>query len=107
MVSGSMLLSLDKDWDGTNVQDLIVDLVNALSAVRSLSEISCEMADEKAVIRLALSCLLSNQDIERCSFFILGDDGSLSNVTGVSVTEQAGSDVLIAQNTMSFRMGEG
>lgn len=107
MIRKNMLLNLDKDWDGTNVQDLIVDLVNALSAVRSLSEISCEMADEKAVIRLALSCLLSNQDIERCSFFILDDDDLLSNVTGVSVAEQSSSDALYSQSTMSFRMGEG
>ncbi|MCK9604986.1 MAG: sensor domain-containing diguanylate cyclase [Methylomonas sp.] len=107
MLRKNTLLNLDKDWDGTNVQDLIVDLVNALSAVRSLSEISCEMADEKAVIRLALSCLLSNQDIERCSFFILDDDDLLSNVTGVSVAEQSSSDALYSQSTMSFRMGEG
>ncbi|AEG00338.1 sensor domain-containing diguanylate cyclase [Methylomonas methanica] len=107
MVGANMLLNLDKNWDGTNVQDLIVDLVNALSAVRSLSEISCEMADEKAVIRLALSCLLSNQDIEKCSFFILDDSGLLSNVTGVSVGERAESDPVFSQPTMSFRMGEG
>lgn len=107
MVSANMLLNLNKDWDGTNVQDLIVDLVNALSAVRSLSEISCEMADEKTVIRLALSCLLSNQDIERCSFFIFDEDNLLSNVTGVSVDEQNGSESPASQSTMSFRMGEG
>lgn len=107
MVGANMLLNLDKNWDGTNVQDLIVDLVNALSAVRSLSEISCEMADEKAVIRLALSCLLSNQDIEKCSFFILDDSGLLSNVTGVSVGDRTESDPVFSQPTMSFRMGEG
>lgn len=107
MVGASMLLNFNKDWDGTNVQDLIVDLVNALSAVRSLSEISCEMADEKTVIRLALSCLLSNQDIERCSFFIFDEDNLLSNVTGVSVDERGGSESQASQGTMSFRMGEG
>lgn len=107
MVGANMLLNLDKSWDGTNVQDLIVDLVNALSAVRSLSEISCEMADEKAVIRLALSCLLSNQDIEKCSFFILDDRGLLSNVTGVSVGDRIESDPVFSQPTMSFQIGEG
>lgn len=107
MVTANMLANLDKEWDGTNVQDLIVDLVNALSAVKSLSEISCEMADEKVVIRLALSCLLSNQDIERCSFFIADDAGLLSNVTGISVVEQADGDIAISHETMSFRTGEG
>ncbi|MCQ8102525.1 sensor domain-containing diguanylate cyclase [Methylomonas sp. SURF-2] len=103
-----MLLSLDNnDWERSNVQDLIVDLVNALSAVKSLSEISCEMADEKQVIRMALSCLLSNQDIERCSFFIADDGGVLSNVTGISVIDQAGGEASVLRGTMSFRTGEG
>jgi FOG: GAF domain len=92
---------------GVEIQDIIVDLVNALSAVKSLSEISCEMAEEKTVIRLALSCLLANQDIERCSFFILGDDGMLSNVTGISVQEGGESLAAATSASMQFRLGEG
>jgi diguanylate cyclase (GGDEF)-like protein len=103
----NMLLNLGKEWDGTDVQDLIVDLVNALSAVKSLSEISCEMADEKAVIRLALSCLLSNQDIEKCSFFIVDDNNILHNVTGISIDEQTGVLDSVSRVPMYFRVGEG
>lgn len=106
-MSDNMLLNLGKEWDGTDVQDLIVDLVNALSAVKSLSEISCEMADEKAVIRLALSCLLSNQDIEKCSFFIVDDNNTLHNVTGISIDEQTDALGPLSQPTMYFRVGEG
>ena len=92
---------------GEEVQDIIVDLINALSAVKSLSEISCEMADEKTVIRLALSCLLANQDIERCSFFILNDNGMLSNVTGISLQEGVDGSAMVAGVSMQFRLGEG
>jgi diguanylate cyclase (GGDEF)-like protein len=103
----NMLLNLGHEWDGTDVQDLIVDLVNALSAVKSLSEISCEMADEKTVIRLALSCLLSNQDIEKCSFFIVDDNNILHNVTGISIDEQADLSGSLSHIPMYFRLGEG
>lgn len=103
----NMLLNLGQEWDGTDVQDLIVDLVNALSAVKSLSEISCEMADEKTVIRLALSCLLSNQDIEKCSFFIVDDNNILHNVTGISIDEQADITASLSYVPSYFRVGEG
>jgi diguanylate cyclase (GGDEF)-like protein len=88
-------------------QDLIVDLVNALSAVKSLSDISCEIGDERTVIRLALSCLISNQDIERCSFFILNDDDTLSNVTGISMGERAQEQTSDSYVSTDFRVGEG
>lgn len=103
----NMLLNLGQEWDGTDVQDLIVDLVNALSAVKSLSEISCEMADEKTVIRLALSCLLSNQDIEKCSFFIVDDNNILHNVTGISIDEQTDASATPSHVPRYFRVGEG
>ncbi|MGY6276699.1 diguanylate cyclase [Methylomonas sp. MgM2] len=94
-------------WEGTGVQDLIIDLVNALSAVKSLSEVSCEMADEKTLIRQALSGLLNNQDMERCSFFIVNSDGMLSNVTGLSIVESLDSREIRSATTMQFKFGEG
>ena len=96
-----------KQWEGTGVQDLIIDLVNALSAVKSLSEISCEMADEKTLIRQALSGLLRNQDMERCSFFIVDSNGLLSNVTGLSVVELPDSTCNWSGTPMQFKVGEG
>ena len=96
-----------KEWSSGGVQDLIVDLVSALSALKSLSEISCEMADEKTVIRQALSGLLRNQDMERCSFFIVGSDGLLSNVTGLSVDDALEDEISWVGKSISFRMGEG
>lgn len=102
-----VLTKLGKEWDDTGVQDLIVDLVNALSAVKSLSEISCEMADEKTVIKHALSSLLLNQDMERCSFFIIDGEGVLTNVTGLSMADLSEDEVYLPASSMRFKVGEG
>lgn len=102
-----MKIDSGNEWTGTGVQDLIVDLINALSAVKSLSEVSCEMADEKTVIRHALSGLLSNQDMERCSFFIVDSDNMLSNVTGLSIDDSPDDDRGLSEKSIHFRVGEG
>jgi diguanylate cyclase (GGDEF)-like protein len=96
-----------QEWGVNGVQDLIIDLVNALSAVKSLSEINCEIADEKTVIRQALAGLLRNQDMERCSFFVFDADGLLKNVTGLSVEDVLESAPSWTVKSMSFRLGEG
>lgn len=95
------------DWAGTGVQDLIVNLLNALSAVKSLSEINCEIVDEKLLIRQALAGLLQNQDMERCSFFILGDDDMLVNVTGMSIADPLEENANCPIKSIHFRVGEG
>ena len=102
-----MKIDVGSEWTGTGVQDLIVDLINALSAVKSLSEVSCEMVDEKTVIRHALSGLLHNQDMERCSFFIVDGDNMLSNVTGLSIDDSLDDDRGLSEKSMHFRVGEG
>ena len=102
-----MKFDIGKETTGTGIQDLIVDLINALSAVKSLSEVSCEIADEKTVIRHALSGLLSNQDMERCSFFVVDSDGMLSNVTGLSIDDSPDENISLPEKTMHFKRGEG
>ncbi|MDD2740341.1 MAG: sensor domain-containing diguanylate cyclase [Methylomonas lenta] len=102
-----MKFDIGKEWAGTGVQDLIVDLVNALSAVKSLSEVNCEMADEKTVIRYALAALLQNQDMERCSFFVIDNNGILSNVTGLSTLDSPEDNMWLPEKSMSFQLGEG
>lgn len=96
-----------RKWAGAGVQDLIVDLVNALSAVKSLAEISCEIADEKTLIRQALAGLLRNQDMERCSFFVADHEGTLTNVTGLSIVDLPDAEHAWATRPMQFRLGEG
>lgn len=91
---------------GYGTQDVIVDLLNSLSALKSLSEIDCEIDDEKTMIRQALNSLIQNQDMEKCSFFTIDQDDMLTNVTGMSIGESStmtDGDV----QTLRFRVGEG
>lgn len=105
-MSEPTLFKYEAPAPGLGLQDLIVDLLNSLSAVKALSEISCEMFDEKTLIRYALASLIQNQDMERCSFFAVDNDGMLINVTGLSgaeLPENEGS----SSRTLRFRIGEG
>ncbi len=94
-------------WSEHDLQDFIIDLVNALSAVKSLTEINCEVADEKTVIRQALSGLLRNQDMERCSFFVYDADGLLKNVTGLSIDDVLSEVSVWNIQSKTFILGEG
>lgn len=91
---------------GMGMQDLVVDLLNSLSAIKKLSEISCQVSDEKKLIKQALTSLIQNQDMERCSFFMLDNAGLLSNVTGLSVAELTNNQAWM-NKPLQFRMGEG
>jgi diguanylate cyclase (GGDEF)-like protein len=97
---------LDAGIPGYGTQDLIIDLLNSLSAIKSLSEINCEIADEKTLIREALASLIQNQDMERCSFFAVDNNDILINVTGLSVAELPNMSQL-SGNSLQFRIGEG
>ncbi|MGD0960958.1 MAG: sensor domain-containing diguanylate cyclase [Methylomonas sp.] len=88
------------------MQDIIVTLLNSLSAVKNLSEISCHAEDEKKLIKQALTTLIQNQDMESCSFFMLDQDNMLTNVTGLSVTELTDENAW-SQSPLQFRIGEG
>lgn len=88
------------------IQDIIIDLFNALSVVRELSELDCKANNEKKLIKNALAALIQNQDMERCSFFLLNDQGDLVNLTGIGT-----SDSLTATEDnykpIQFKVGEG
>ena len=88
------------------MQDVIVNLLNSLSAVKNLSEISCQVEDEKKLIKQALTTLIQNQDMERCSFFMLDSEALLTNVTGLSIGELTDSHPW-ADKPLQFRIGEG
>lgn len=88
------------------VHDVIVDLLNSLSTVKGLSKLDCQISDEEALIAHALSILIQNQDMERCSFFLLQDNGCLVNVTGLSCEEYVESRSMQYQ-PLRFRVGEG
>jgi diguanylate cyclase (GGDEF)-like protein len=90
-----------------NLQDLLVELINSLSTIKALSEIDCGANDERSLIRHALSSLISNQNMESCSFFVLDNDGWLVNVTGVRYDEPDAVESHNAAGTSRFRVGEG
>ncbi|OQW72076.1 MAG: diguanylate cyclase [Proteobacteria bacterium ST_bin11] len=96
----------DPELTGFGMQDLLMDLINALSAVKQLSEIDYQVDDENALIRQALASLIQYQDMERCSFFIVDNEGFLSNVAGISVRE-LGSAEPNPDTPLRFRVGEG
>jgi len=88
------------------MEDIIVDLLNSLSAVKDLSELSPHAGNEKELISKALSVLIQNQDMERCSLFLLNEQGYLVNLTGVSSCETA-SESRLEYKSLQFKVGEG
>ncbi len=89
-----------------HLENVFVDLLDALSAVKQLSEISCLDSDEEVLIKKALSTLVHNQDMERCSFFKLVDNDRLVNVAGLSYLE-AVDDADFFATPQEFTVGEG
>lgn len=90
----------------SDTQDIIVDLLNSLSAVRELSELNYQTGDEKELIFKALSILIQNQNMERCSFFALDEQQNLVNLTGLSSREYSGAK-RVNRTSLIFKMGEG
>ncbi len=89
-----------------SMEDIIVDLLNSLSALRELSELNCRVKSEQELLKKALSALIHNQDMERCSFFLLNEDGMLVNLTGLSYFEIL-EDTQETVQPIQFRVGEG
>lgn len=88
------------------MEDIIVDLLSSLSAVKDLSELDCQAGDEKELITNALSVLIQNQDMERCSLFVLNEQGVLVNLTGLSASESS-SEKRMKYKPLQFKVGEG
>jgi len=88
--------------------DILIDLLNSLTVVKNLSELDSyqKHIDEKSLVLNALNILLSNQDIERCSFFIKNEKGDLVNLTGLSSGE-ALSGKHKEHKPVTFKVGEG
>jgi diguanylate cyclase (GGDEF)-like protein len=89
-----------------NVQDIIVDLLGSLSAVKELSELNHQAGNETELVLKALSILIQNQDMERCSFFVLDEHQNLVNLAGLSSKEYSGAERSI-HKPLTFKVGEG
>lgn len=89
-----------------NMENIIVDLLGSLSVVRDLSEMNFRVNNEETLLKNALFSLIQNQDMERCSFFLLNDDNMLVNVTGLSYFETM-EDWQEQTQPLQFKLGEG
>jgi diguanylate cyclase (GGDEF)-like protein len=98
--------AIEENINQFNIQDIIVDLLNSLSAVKELSELDHQASNEKELVFKALSILIQNQDMERCSFFVLDEQQNLVNLTGLSSNEYSGAERLNS-TPLTFKIGEG
>lgn len=92
----------------------IVNLLDSLSAIHGLTEISIRDVSESQLLKLALEALMSNQDMERCSIFLLGEDGVLSNAAGLDwddmlrdIAHPAEAVAARPPSKNCYRLGEG
>ena len=98
--------TIEENINQSNIQDIIVDLLNSLSAVKELSEINHQASNEKELVFKALSILIQNQDMERCSFFVLDEQQNLVNLAGLSSKEYSGAE-RTNLTPLKFKIGEG
>jgi diguanylate cyclase (GGDEF)-like protein len=85
----------------------LVRLLDALSALRSLSELDIRTPDQEALVRGALASLIEHQDLERCSVYLRAGD-RLVNVAGVDWTDLLSEErSAVAAPRRSFQVGEG
>ncbi len=99
-------MTLSDGLDPGCMQDIFVDLLNSLSAVRDLSELNIKANSKKDLIKNALSALIQNQDMERCSFFLLDEQNRLINLTGLS-SREVSTHKKKNYKPVQFKLGEG
>jgi len=85
-----------------------IDLVNSLSALRSLAAVNVNGTDEQLLIRDALKALIHNQEMESCSVFLLEGE-YLENAAGLDWDDylRDGTGNNAAKSSQRFRVGEG
>lgn len=92
------------------LKNRLVDTIESLSSLSALTAIDIQDQSEGDVLRGALKVLMANQDMLRCSIFLLEGD-ELVNAAGLSWSEQHAVSSEKPPNTPvathRFRMGEG
>jgi diguanylate cyclase (GGDEF)-like protein len=83
-------------------------LVNDLSALRGLSSLSFQQDDETGLLRGAMRVLMENNDLERCSIFLLEDE-KLVCASGLDWQDllEPVSGGRPGRRPMVFRLGQG
>lgn len=86
----------------------LVSLLDSLSALFILTELPVATLSQPALLSAALDALRQNQDLERCSIFLLTPEAMLVNAAGFSWEDLLRDDAAARTlNTHSFRLGEG
>ncbi|MEW6645947.1 MAG: diguanylate cyclase [Pseudomonadota bacterium] len=85
----------------------LVNLLDSLSALFILTELPVTSLDENALLAGALDALRQNQDLERCSIFLLTRESELVNAAGFSWDDLWQDKVAAARPQHRFRIGEG
>jgi len=91
------------------LKDRLVDTIESLSSLSALTELNIQDRTEEGLLRGALKVLMANQDMQRCSVFMVEGD-ELLNAAGLSWVEQntVGADKPLAPvSTHRFKVGEG
>mgnify|MGYP001827492982 FL=1 len=91
------------------LKDRLVDTIGSLSSLTALTEIDVLDRTEEGVLHGALKVLMANQDMQRCSIFLVEGD-ELLNATGLSWSEQNAArpeKPVTPVATHRFKVGEG
>ncbi len=91
------------------LKDRLIDTIESLSSLSALTEIDIQDRTEESVLRGALKVLIANQDMQRCSIFLVEGD-ELLNAAGLSWSEQntvSSEKPLAPVMTHRFKVGEG
>ncbi|HEB97477.1 MAG TPA: GGDEF domain-containing protein [Sedimenticola thiotaurini] len=68
------MASLHQDVPSPGFSEGFVGLVDALSAIRELSDIDLDKVSQQQLLQAALEILVRHQDLENCSLFLLQND---------------------------------
>ena len=87
----------------------IINLLDSLSALAELAQLSIHAMDEATLLKRALGALMNNQDMERCSIFLTGPAAKLHYAAGLDWDEMlrnvTGANAVAAANFQPSRCG--
>ncbi len=92
------------------LKDGFVRLIDAIWALGALSSLRAGSQSDHQLLESALAVLMQNQDLERCSVFMLGDDARLVNIAGLDWEDLIGADAggeRLRRKGKVFLVGEG
>jgi diguanylate cyclase (GGDEF)-like protein len=91
------------------LKDCLVNSIESLSSLSELTELDIKERDERSLLRGALEVLMKNQNMQRCSVFLM-EDGRLVNAAGLSWVElntACAANEGVSGQSHEFALGEG